>query len=117
MQARVDDAKELVSVIKDQDFERQFKEKSKGKRPQGFSWPEGLTIDDLVEFNKKILGQVWALQNPSVFQAGIKLDEHNFDLKNSSKNYLFIPLKLVTSLQDEPSFSYEIDFETVASFS
>ena len=44
------------------------------------------------------------------------MDEQNFDLPNSSKNYLFAPLKLVSSSPEEASFAYELDIETILSF-
>ena len=68
-------------------------------------------MPDLVEFNAKILMQAHALQNAGLFQPGQKLEHFKFDLHNSSKNYLFVPLRLTS---DE--FAYEIDVETIDSF-
>ena len=74
-----------------------------------------MNIDDLVEFNQKVLGQVWALQNPASFQPGMKQETFNFELRGSSKNYLFVPLKLSNQPNGSP-LSYQIDQETVHAF-
>lgn len=41
------------------------------------------------------------------------MEPMTFDLRNSSKNYLFAPMKLT----EGEAFAYEIDLETVISFS
>lgn len=45
------------------------------------------------------------------------MDGINFDLRNSSKNYLFVPLRLVDSPAGSNFYAYDLDIATVESFS
>ena len=54
-------------------------------------------MDSLLEFNQKMIGQVQALLNPSLFNLGVKADPLAFNLQTSQKNYLLVPLKLTES--------------------
>ena len=56
LRANIDDPQRLIQVIKDQDFEREYKSASQQSSSSGFRLPEGLTIDDIIEFNQKVLG-------------------------------------------------------------
>ena len=81
-------------------------------RQLGFSFPEGVTMDDVLEFNSKIGGQAQALLNPSMFNLGVKAEPITFDLQGSQKNYLLVPLKLDEAEADS-GLTYRIDSETI----
>ena len=68
MRVEVSDPEEQIRVLKQQDFEKQFNEQRNSKKDNGFSLPDNLSISDLVEFNKKLMSQVWAITNPSQMQ-------------------------------------------------
>lgn len=94
MQVEVSDPEEEIKVLKTQDFERQFNSQRHTNKDQGFALPDDLKIDDLVEFNKKLMSQVWAIVNPSQMQVNQREGPLKFDFANSTKNYLMVPLKL-----------------------
>ena len=86
-------------MIKDQDFEREYAKTTSGER-KGLALPDELAMADLIEFNTKVMGQVWAQLNPSQFQPGFnqKEDPIEFTLEGSTKNYLLVPLRICHSV-------------------
>ena len=74
-----------------------------------------MKLEDLVEFNKKLMSQVWAIVNPSQMQVNQRDAPLEFDLKNSTKNYLLVPLKSASNMQNS-SLSYRIDLESIKGF-
>ena len=54
MRAKVDNAQEIVRIIKDQAFEKAYKEKMShtgNARSSGFALPDDFTMEDLIVFN------------------------------------------------------------------
>jgi len=67
MRAQIADPENLLRVVADQDFEREFIASRSVVPATGFALPEELTMQDLVDFNLKVMGQVRALLNPQHF--------------------------------------------------
>lgn len=119
MQAEIEDAHKMVTVMKEQEFEREHNNNTKSLnraenvQESGFALPDDFSINDLVEFNRKVLGQQNALHNPSLFQPGVKAEPIDFDLRTSSKNYLLVPMR---KTNEPEKLVYEIDSETILAF-
>ena len=72
----ISDAQGLINVIKEQDFEQDYNaKKAAGQCQEGFALPKDLEMADLVEFNLKLMSQVWAQLNPAQFQPGFNQKE------------------------------------------
>lgn len=62
MQAEISDPQKMVAIMKEQEFEKEHNNTKSLKRAEnvqesGFDLPNDFSIDDLVEFNRKVLGQ------------------------------------------------------------
>lgn len=84
------------------------------ERDTAFEMPKDVTVQELVDFNSRLMAQIWAVLFPSQLQPGQRSVPIGLELNGSSKNYLLVPLKLI---EQYSTLAYEIDFETIKSFS
>jgi len=72
-------------------------------------------MEDLVEFNRIFLAQVYASMNPMMLNVNQRADPIDFNLLNSDKNYLLLPLRLKqgADVVGETSLEYEVAADLV----